>query len=110
MIRRLWRKSPALTLAFAFALAATLFFAGRAVMFAVTLSHRAELPVAGWMTPRYIARTYDIDRDDLKEILGTADRDDLRQPLYTIAREQGVPVIDLIDAVQDAVDARDDEE
>ncbi len=107
MIRRLWRKSPALTLAFALALAATLFFGGRAILFAVTLSYRAEQPVAGWMTPRYIARTYDIDRDDLKVILSTTDRDDLRQPLYTIAREQGVSVIDLIDAVQAAVDTRD---
>lgn len=110
MIRRLWRKSPALTLAFALALAATVFFTGRAIMFAVTLSYRAELPVSGWMTPRYIARTYGIDRDDLKDILDTADRDDLRQPLYTIAREQGVPVTDLIDAVQAAVDGQDDDE
>lgn len=110
MIRRLWRKSPALTLAFALALAATLFFGGRAIMFAVTLSYRAELPVAGWMTPRYIARTYDLDRDDLKDILDIADRDDLRLPLYTIAREQGAPVTDLIDAVQAAVDAQDDDE
>ncbi len=106
MIRRLWRKSPVLTFAFALALAATLFFAGRAVMFAVTLSYRAELPVAGWMTPRYIARTYGIERDDLALILSTADRDDLRQPLYTIAREQGVSVLDLIDGVQQAIDLR----
>lgn len=110
MIRRLWRKNPLLTLAFALALAATVFFAGRAVMFAVTLSYRAEQPVAGWMTPRYIARTYDIEREDLALILSTADRDDLRQPLYTIAREQGVPVLDLIDAVQKAVDLRKDGE
>ncbi len=45
------------------------------------------------------------NRDDLALILSTADRDDLRQPLYTIAREQGVPVLDLIDAVQQAIDA-----
>ncbi|WRH60962.1 MAG: hypothetical protein RSE12_11155 [Fuscovulum sp.] len=107
MIRRFWRKSPALTLAFGLALAATLFFGGRAVLFAVTLNYRSEKPIAGWMTPRYIARTYGLDREDLAVLLSTVDKDDLRQPLYTIAREQGVPVTDLIAPVQEAIDALD---
>ena len=107
MIRRLWRKNPGLTLAFALALLATLFFGGRAIMFAVTLNYRAEQPVAGWMTPRYIARTYGLEREELAILLTTTDKDDLRQPLYTIAREQGVTVSDLISTVQQAIDAQD---
>lgn len=107
MIRQSWRQRPFLTLAFVLAVLATLFFAGRALTFAVTLSYRAEQPVAGWMTPRYIARTYGLDRDAIAALLGTEDRDDLRQPIDAIAREQARPAADLIAIVQTAVDAQD---
>lgn len=107
MIRRIWRKNPVLTLAFLLALGACLFFAFRAVNMAVVLVNRAEKPVAGWMTPRYIARSYGIAREDLARILATTDREDARQPLYSLAREQDVPVADLIAAIQALVSAQD---
>ena len=46
------------------------------------------------MTPRYIARTYGIDRADLARLLGTADTDDLRLPLFTIAQQRDIPTAD----------------
>jgi len=107
MIRRIWQRNPILSLAFLGALTACLFFAWRTVDMALILSNRAEKPVAGWMTPRFIARSYGLDRDDLARILATHDRDDTSQPLYSLAQEHGVPVTDLITAVQAFVDAQE---
>ncbi len=107
MIRRIWRKNPILTLAFLLALGASAFFAGRAVNMTIVLANRADKPVAGWMTPRYIARSYGLEREDLGTILAIRDGDDARQPLYSLAQEQSVPVADLIAAIQALVDAQD---
>lgn len=110
MIRRFWKRSPVLTLAFLAAIAACLFFTGRTVLYGANLYWRAERPVSGWMTPRYITLAYGVDRDRLAMLLSTDDRDDLRQPLSAIARENGVPVRDLIDSVQSLIDAQDGSE
>lgn len=110
MIRRFWKRSPALTLAFLLAIAGCLFFTGRTVLYATNLYWRSERAVAGWMTPRYIALAYGVDRDTLATLLSTDDRDDLRQPLYAIARENGVPVTDTISSVQALIDAQDSAE
>ncbi|PLL13480.1 hypothetical protein C0V75_08910 [Tabrizicola sp. TH137] len=107
MIRRIWQRNPILTLAFLLALAACFFFTGRAMNMALILANRADKPVAGWMTPRYIARSYGLEREDLAAVLATADRDDARQPLYSLAQEQGLPVADLIAEVQALVDAQE---
>ena len=107
MIRRIWRKNPILTLAFLLALVACFFFMGRAMNMALILANRADKPVAGWMTPRYIARSYGLERDDLGAILSIHDGDDARQPLYSLAQEQAVPVEDLIGRVQAFVDEQE---
>lgn len=104
MIGRILRRNPLLALAFIGAVCACLFFAWRAVDTALILANRAEKPVAGWMTPRYIARSYGLDRDDLRRLLPVADSEDANQPLYALAREDGVPVTELITAVQALVD------
>ena len=106
MIRRIWQRNPFLSLAFLAAVAGCLFFTFRAVDMALILSNRAEKPVAGWMTPRYIANSYGIDRDDLATILAIADRDDARHPLYALAQEQGIPASEMIRAVQALIDAQ----
>jgi hypothetical protein len=105
--RPVWKRHPLLALAFALAVVATVFFAARAVSFAITLHWRSEQPVASWMTPRYIARTYGIDRADLARLLGTADTDDLRLPLFTIAQQRDIPTADLLATVQAVIDAQD---
>ncbi|MEN9409179.1 MAG: hypothetical protein RL216_1153 [Pseudomonadota bacterium] len=106
MIRRIWSRNPILSLAFVLAVAACLFFTGRATLFAVNLYFRSEKPVAGWMTPRYIALAYGLDGADLARILHSTRRDDAREPLYRIAETADLPVADLIADVQAAVDAK----
>lgn len=107
MIRRIWKRNPILSLAFVLAVAACLFFTGRATLFAVNLWFRSEKPVAGWMTPRYIALAYGLDRDPLARLLSLADSDDARMPLYRIADRNEVTLEDLIADVQALVDAKD---
>jgi hypothetical protein len=107
MIRRIWQRNPGMSVAFLLAVAASAFFAWRAVDTALVLANRADKPAAGWMTPRYIASTYGLDRDDLAAALDTTERDDARQPLYSLAQEQDVPVEVLIESVQALIDAQD---
>lgn len=107
MIRRVWRSNPILSLAFVLALGACLFFTGRAVVFATNLYFRSERPVAGWMTPRYIARAYGLDRDDLAALLASHDPEDATKPLYRIADRDDLALQALIAEVQALVDAKD---
>ncbi|MBA4352742.1 MAG: hypothetical protein C0427_16030 [Rhodobacter sp.] len=107
MIRRLWRSNPVLSLAFILALAACLFFTGRAALFATNLYFRSEKPVAGWMTPRYIALAYGLEDDDLTALLGNPTPEDQRKPLYRIAQRNDVPLVEMISDVQALVDAKD---
>lgn len=104
MIGKLWRGHPVLTTAFALALLAVLFFGGRALTFAVTIAWRADQPVAGWMTPRYIARSYGLPREDLARILGIDDQTEARSPIDLLARAQGRPLADVLAELEAAID------
>lgn len=105
MIGRLWRGHPVLTLAFALALVALGFFGARALTFAVTLAWRAEQPVAGWMTPRYIQRTYDLPREDVAAILGVDQASEARMPVDALARASGRPLAEVLGALEAAIAA-----
>lgn len=107
MILRLWRTNPILSLAFVLAVAACLFFTGRAALFATNLYFRSEKPVAGWMTPRYIALAYGLDEDVLARLLASPTPEDQRKPLYRIAQINDVALGVLIEQVQAQVDAKD---
>ncbi len=107
MIGRLWRGHPVLTLAFALALLAVGFFGARALTFAVTLAWRAEQPVAGWMTPRYIMRTYGLPREVAEDILGVDDQSESRMPVDALARASGRPLVEVLDALEAAIAAHE---
>jgi hypothetical protein len=102
-----FRRHPVLTIAFVLALIATVIFGARALMFAITLDFRAEQPVAGWMTPRYVLRTYGLDPAELEALLDLDSRDEARLPLDAIARAKGEDLADLLARLQAALDARD---
>lgn len=106
MIRRIWSSNPILSLAFVLALAACLFFTGRAALFATNLYFRAEKPVAGWMTPRYIALAYGVEDADLAALLASRSPEDQRKPLYRIAQRDDLALVALIAEVQALVDAK----
>lgn len=57
---------------------------------------RATHAIEGWMTPRYIARTYDIAPEQMQAILQLAPGEAPRIPLQKIAFQRGIPVEALI--------------
>jgi hypothetical protein len=103
---RLWRSRPILTTAFFLACALTLFFAVRFVVQAVYWSSHQEEPVQPWMTVGYVARSWGLDPREIDGLAGlpTPDVKGHSQPLAEIAKDRGVPVETVIDAVESAVD------
>lgn len=105
-LRRLWRRHPVLLPAFLLALAAALFFGLRALSFIVTQPWRAEQPVAGWMTPRYIQRTYHIPREVIGAILDVDDQTEARMPVDALARASGRPLAKVLADLDAAIAAQ----
>ena len=64
-VKRLWAAAPIATLVLALALAAAGLFAVRGVAFWVYWSNpaRHEQAIAPWMTPGYIAHSWQVPRD-----------------------------------------------
>jgi hypothetical protein len=69
-LRRLWRRRRGLLLATGTAALLALFFAGRFLLHVFVWEGRQDEPLAPWMTLGYVARSYDVDRDDLAQALG----------------------------------------
>ena len=113
-IGRLWREHRALFVAFSLALVLTLFFALRMVVHAVYWSNPAHLnrPLEPWMTPRYIARSYDLTDAELDGLLRSIGIDPAALPfrptLKRIAQDRGMPVSDLIARLRDGLAERRD--
>ncbi|MBC2835344.1 hypothetical protein [Paragemmobacter straminiformis] len=105
-IRRLWLRHPVLLPAFLLALAAALFFGLRALSFVVAQPWRSGQPVAGWMTPRYIQRTYDLPRDTIAAILDIDDQSEARMPVDALARQAGKPLPQVLEAIDAAIAAQ----
>jgi hypothetical protein len=60
----------------------------------------ATRPVEGWMTPRFLIRAYDIAPEALADLFGVDPRSLHGRPLRDIARDLGIPLPDLIRAVE----------
>jgi hypothetical protein len=93
-ISRLWRDHRLLLVAFALALAVTLFFAVRTAAFWVYWadpSHH-DLAIEGWMTPGYVARSYRVGRAVVGDALGLKLSGDGRVTLAELAAARGVPL------------------
>jgi hypothetical protein len=93
---------------FAIAAVLTAFFVIRAVFFAFVWMdpERGLHPIEPWMTPRYIARTYDIPREQMQEVLDLGPEETPRQPLETLAEARGIPVQQLIDEFEFILETR----
>lgn len=83
--RRFW-----LRMAYALALLATVVFGLRAAWYTWELAERAEKPVAGWMTPRYILAVYEVDPQALAAILQIDPDNDPRESVARLAASVGL--------------------
>ena len=91
-IKRLWRDHKLLLLAFLLAATLTIIFAARMVIFSVywaSPDHKNQL-LEGWMTPRYIAHSYRLERGDVRRILGFDPAPDSHQRLEDLIKDQSV--------------------
>lgn len=88
------------------ALALTVFFSFRSVAFFIYWSDpaRHEQPVAGWMTPRYVAHSWKVPPQLIMQVIGQDAMPKKRSSLEEIAKEQGRNLDDLIAELTQAVE------
>ncbi len=107
-IRRLWAAAPVATIILALALAAVGLFTVRGVVFWVYWSDpaRHEQAIEPWMTPGYIAHSWQVPRSVVIEALH-APVPPPKGPmnLTELAAHNGVPIEDLIAEAEAAIAA-----
>jgi hypothetical protein len=88
------------------AVALALLFGLRAVLFMQDWSGEPDQDIEGWMTPRYLAMSWDVPPDVVATALGIArDGSGRRLTLDEIAEARGVPVSQLAAEVEAAIAA-----
>jgi D-serine deaminase-like pyridoxal phosphate-dependent protein len=100
------KKNIVLSVAFAAALAITLLFAVRLTVATIVWSNpdRHEQPIAGWMTPRYVSRSWNVEPDVVADALGLeTDRTSRRMTIEEIAAAQGRSLDELVLRLESAL-------
>jgi len=90
-IRHLWANHRRLLLAFSLAVLVMVFFVTRAVVFAVYWSdpkHRNQ-PLEAWMTPRYVAKSYDVPLNVIVSYLNVSGNAGHKTTLSKVAKSRG---------------------
>ena len=100
---RRWRQWV-LVIAFMLVAIITGLSAMRTVRRAIYWSHHRDEPIRAWMTLPYIAHSYDVSPRILYEALGIPHPPHDRRPILEIAREQKVPVVDVMRTIQRAIE------
>jgi hypothetical protein len=105
MWRWVWKEHRIATLVFGTAVAVAVIFAVRLVAFWIFWANPAHRKMApeGWMTPGYVAMSWDVPREVVGEALGL--EAGKRRALEDIAAERGVHLSDLIADLQAALDS-----
>lgn len=106
-LRYLWRHHRAGVIGLALALVIAVGFAARLVLFTIYWSDPAhsDQPVAGWMTPGYVAQSWDVPADVIRAALPPPEGGlpGLRPTLARIAAAQGIPLPDLLARIEAAI-------
>lgn len=92
---------------FGLALIAMLFFATRFAVHWVYWNdplHQNQ-PIAGWMTPGYIAQSYGVEIDVIRAALDLTEDSPRRVPLDEIAQQHGLTRADLVAEIEAAIAA-----
>ncbi|WP_298906676.1 hypothetical protein [uncultured Aliiroseovarius sp.] len=104
-LRRMWAAAPVATVVLVVALMASTFFGVRTVVNWVYWSDPAHVdqPIAGWMTPHYVAHSWDIPRPVMIEALALGEGDPKGRNLKRLAEAQGIPLDELIARIEAAI-------
>lgn len=102
-----FRQRPIATIVFLLAALIAVAFIVRGAMFAIWWSDPAhrDQAIEGWMTPRYVARSWDVAPTVVGDALGFDGPPARRRTLAEIAAERGVPLDDLAAAIEAAIAA-----
>lgn len=108
-LKRLWRTAPWPTAVLALSVVVAAIFAVRLIAHSVYWNdprHHAQ-DVEGWMTPGYIARSWDMPRKAFMEAIDVPQKPKDGKPytLSQLAEMQGVPEAELIAQAQATVEA-----
>lgn len=102
--RSFWLKA-----AFVIAVVATLFFVVRLVAFSIYWAdpeHRDQT-IEAWMTPGYVAHSWDVPRDVMNAALGIEPSPEApplkRKKIEDLAKERGISVARLIARIDEAI-------
>mgnify|MGYP006440837923 CR=1 FL=1 len=100
----LWRRHRFLFLAFITALVVTLFFAARLLVATVYWADpdHHDQPLEGWMTPRYVAHSYDLPSGMVHDILGLETTDGERRTLAEIVKTSDLTIEEIQQRVDEA--------
>ncbi|MCT8159628.1 hypothetical protein [Pseudoruegeria sp. SHC-113] len=107
-LRRIWRAAPVASLVLAVALLASAVFGLRAALHWHQMPPRAERmqPVAGWMTPRYVARSWRVPPEVVLEAIDAPrPPPDGPMSLDALATFRGVPTAQVISEAEAAIAA-----
>ncbi|WP_370312944.1 hypothetical protein [Sagittula sp.] len=106
-MRRLWREAPYLTAGLALALLVALIFAARLAMGMAYWSDpgHQDQPIAPWMTPRFVAMSWDVPKEVVMETLDLSPDSSGPRRLSDLSEARGVPVEDLIAQLEAAIAA-----
>jgi hypothetical protein len=106
MIRDLWIRHRWLLLAFVIAVALALFFGMRAVLYGLYWSDHRDEAIVGWMTPRYVAMSWEVPPEVVADTLALPrDGTGRRVTLSEIAASRGVSVETVAAEVTAAIEA-----
>lgn len=104
-LKKLWRHHRWLTLSFALTLTLALVFIIRAGVFFVYWQQHQDEPIEGWMTVRYVARSYRVDPRVVHTAIGLLQTGPDRRPLIKISRQDGEPLDQITARILDAIRA-----
>lgn len=107
-IARTVARAPVLSALLALAVLATVGFGLRLGVSTLRWSDPAvhDQPIAGWMTPRYVARSWEVPPEVVAEALALGrDGSGRRVTLEALAAQRGVSVASLAAALAAAIDA-----
>ena len=92
-----WKRRPVITSAFILAVLFTCMFAFRSVAMLIYWSHpdHQNQAIQAWMTPRYVAQSWQLPPDVMYRALGTDEMPGRRIMLGEIAKQQGISMDEL---------------
>ena len=104
-VGRSWLRTLSVSIALMLAIAGTVFFASRAGRRAGHI-HAEHEPIRAWMSIPFIAHTHHVPASVLFQAIGVQAKEPHdRRPVRRLAHELNRPVPELIDQLQQAIDA-----